>query len=930
MIMEHLIDRGPDIVFLNETWLLTDTSDVTALIKTYGYKLIHNKRKNRAKETGGGVGILLKLGAKYKHVPIKTYSSFELTVVKLFGVRGKPVLLVCLYRVLFVSITIFLKEIVDLFEYLATCPEDILFAGDVNIHMDEDETYANRFKDLLNSFNYIQHIDFPTYKHGGHTLDVVVTGENGLKVSKFEAEENDVSPHVLINFSLQFRSVEKVEKEITYRNLRGMDSEKFVSDITDNLHLSKDKSFGENITEYNDILCNILNTHAPIKSKKVKIVEGSPWFDGEYKNLRRLRRKAEKVYKKTGLIVHKEEFVRLRKHCIDVAHDKKCKYYSDKLDGASTKVVYKEINKLLDKKQEVVLPDGKSDKEIADDFMNYFSEKISKIRSTFPQGHKQSYTMLPTNAVLSEFSPATNDEILKFVTSYGVKCSPEDPIPAPVLKAHTELFVPIWTELVNLSLSEGSMDCLKNAVVIPLIKEMDEIMDKNNHRNYRPVSNLIFIGKLIERVVALRLDNHMVVNELNESSAYGYKSGHSTELLMMKVVDDLLLSCDNHLPSIIMLLDLSAAFDTVDQRKLLGILEVEIGIKGTALKWFTSFLLNRTQKVKIGDSYSMLTYLLYGVAQGSVLGPPLFNIYIRPLRRYLLVTFFTVFGFADDHQLIKSFLPIFQVHALGEDIQNCFDKITEFMNEFFLKLNSSKTKMLIVMPPSLAREIRIRGTFVDGNCIRFVSSAKNLGFILDQELSFSQQVVKIVKAGYFIIHQLSRIKEFLTLQQLKTIICTNVLSILDYCNALYFGINGDLMNKLQSVQNSAAKLLRSKSGDHGISTRIYTRKCHWLRVRERIVYKMCLQMYKGINQKTSPNWLQNLAVYNTSERTRKLVQLPFKSNYGRRTFSRTGPRMWNLLPAEVKYQNSIEKFKKALKTFLFDGSETFLNKLYET
>ena len=137
----------------------------------------------------------------------------------------------------------------------------------------------------------------------------------------------------------------------------------------------------------------------------------------------------------------------------------------------------------------------------------------------------------------------------------------------------------------------------------------------------------------------------MSENLLNEESAYGYKTGHSTELLLLKAVYDLLLACDSQMPSVVMHLDLSAAFDTVDQAKLLEILEVEIGIKGTALKWFASFLLNRTQKVKIGDEYSDVTNLLYGVAQGSVLGPPLFNIYIRPLRRYLSVTLFSLFGY---------------------------------------------------------------------------------------------------------------------------------------------------------------------------------------------------------------------------------------------------------------------------------------------
>ena len=130
----------------------------------------------------------------------------------------------------------------------------------------------------------------------------------------------------------------------------------------------------------------------------------------------------------------------------------------------------------------------------------------------------------------------------------------------------------------------------------------------------------------------------MTDNNLHSDSQYGYRKGHSTETLLLKVVNDLLLSCDNNIPSIVLLLDLSAAFDTVDQSKLLHILQHEIGVEGLALQWFTSFLCNRTQKVKIGDDYSEEGLLDYGVAQGSVLGPDLFKIYIRLFQAMIITT----------------------------------------------------------------------------------------------------------------------------------------------------------------------------------------------------------------------------------------------------------------------------------------------------
>ena len=127
----------------------------------------------------------------------------------------------------------------------------------------------------------------------------------------------------------------------------------------------------------------------------------------------------------------------------------------------------------------------------------------------------------------------TEDEIRQIVLKYGVSCSPEDPLPAELVIKHSELLVPYWVEIVNMSLTTGSMDCLKSAVIAPLLKEADGIVDPELYPNFRPVSNLIFLSKLIERCVAVRLDKHMKDNFLHSKHAYGYKSGHPAEMLLL-------------------------------------------------------------------------------------------------------------------------------------------------------------------------------------------------------------------------------------------------------------------------------------------------------------------------------------------------------------------------------------------------------------
>ena len=222
------------------------------------------------------------------------------------------------------------------------------------------------------------------------------------------------------------------------------------------------------------------------------------------------------------------------------------------------------------------------------------------------------------------------------------------------------------------------------------------------------------------------------------------------------------------------------------------------------------------------------------------------------------------------------------------------------MNSSFLRLNSSKTKILIIIPPALRKTVIIQGTFINETCVRFVYSAKNLGIVLDDELSFKEQINRVVRSCFLAIRKLSKIKYFLTYKQLRTAVCALVFSKLDYCNSLYFGINANLINKLQSVHNSAARLVKKKNCFRG-STIDYIRRCHWLTIKERIIFKLCLLVYKCIHG-TAPCCLSELINYSSSTRTMKLMQYPHRSAFCERSFSRIAPKVWNLLPIKAEWK----------------------------
>ena len=478
-------------------------------------------------------------------------------------------------------------------------------------------------------------------------------------------------------------------------------------------------------------------------------------------------------------------------------------------------------------------------------------------------------------------------------------------------------------EIVNLSLDVGKMDGAKSAVIQPLIKELNSMTNTDEYKNYRPVSNLVFIGKLIERVVDIRLQEHLDKNELNIKEEYGYKRAHSTEMLLVWVTNYLLEACDKNMPTVVLLLDLSAAFDTVDHEKLLSILESEIGITGVALEWFRQFLTNRTQRVKVGDCYSDIALLLYGVIQGSILGPRLFNIYIRSVYKRVEPTKFEIVGFADDHQLLKQFVISLKLTALGEDIRYCLREMADWMTEFFLCLNQTKTKILVIAPPAVKAKIIISGVILENSCIRFVESAKNLGFVIDSVLNFEEQINKVVKTCFLTIRRLSKVKIYLTQQHLQVLVSSLIFSQLDYCNSLYYGLPVYIINKLQRVQNCAARLVwKNKIPFNSSLDGIYN-SLHWLRIRYRIIYKVLLIVHHCLHE-NAPVDVATMIRYSESQRTMKLQETRTLNGYGDRAFSHVGPKLWNLLPRKIREQHEVTAFKQDLKSFLMTKGEEFV------
>ena len=305
------------------------------------------------------------------------------------------------------------------------------------------------------------------------------------------------------------------------------------------------------------------------------------------------------------------------------------------------------VNNLTSKKVVDEWPEHTSSDQLAEDFASYFQGKIEKIRETLK--NKARYSAPETDIPrLVRFAPMTEKEVSTVIASLKSKSCELDAIPTTILKKMLPDVIPLITKIVNISLTDGcfSKDW-KTAVVRPLLKRLGLQLILSN---YRPVSNLTFVSKIIERCMLLQLSQHCNDYDLQPDYQSAYREHYSCETAVLKVSNDILWAMEKQEVTSLVALDLSAAFDTVDHDILLSILRNKYGIDGKALKWFNEYLRPRSFKVAINGVYSKEHNLEVSVPQGSCAGANIFNLYCSPLQD-VVPKDLQLSGFADDHSV---------------------------------------------------------------------------------------------------------------------------------------------------------------------------------------------------------------------------------------------------------------------------------------
>ena len=812
---------------------------------------------------------------------------------------------------------------------------DFHLHGDFNLHFNKpNEFYVSKMLTLLKDHGLNQLVDTPTQRCGNILDWIIVRADSSLLSYDCVRELPGLSDHYGIFSVLSIETLKPSFRQIKYRNIKDIQMEIFQQQIhqsAQKIYIKytdcKDPSELAEIT--NKCLADILDQHAPLLSKVVKDRPPAPWKTSEVKEAKRIARRAERKYRKSGLTIDREISIEKSKASVKMINKSRKDYYSSEINSCSTsKQVFSISDSLLGKSKSKQLPNDLPMSQLPETFSQYFVDKIKNIRQELDNSTNSSLSVpifeSYNGPMFKEFSLICEADLKKLILSMPNKSCSLDPLPTSLLKSLLPELLPLLTLIINTSLKYGEVPAsFKQALVVPLLKKNN--LDTNILKNYRPISNLPFLSKVLERVVLQQLQNHLKENELLGIYQSAYRTNHSTETAVLNVVDNLLLKNDEHKISLMACLDLSAAFDTLDHKILLQRLKISYGVHGNVLKWFTSYIESRSQFISLDSYTSSRTTLEFGVPQGSVLGPVLFTLYAQPLSHVIVHNDCLHHNYADDTEVTKSSDPQ-NLEETKDGMNGCVRDISNWMEINKLKLNPEKTELMIISTKHNMKKINEKHINIKGVDVPVQQSLKYLGVRLDSTMSMTNQVSSICRACYYEIRRISSIKKFLSSDALKTLVVSRVLSRLDYCNSIFVGMSEENFKRLQLIQNSAARLILHKRKRDHVTPLL--RELHWLPVRARCIYKIAVLVFRYF-EGTLPTYLSNsLSPYQTSRFLRstshKLLNVPtYKmKNQGSRSFSIAGPKIWNDLPMNLRKSATFSIFKKNLKTYLF---EKYLN-----
>ncbi|MEW8548405.1 MAG: reverse transcriptase family protein, partial [Candidatus Thiodiazotropha sp.] len=794
---------------------------------------------------------------------------------------------------------------------------DIFILGDFNYNLLHSN--GNKMTEIIQEFNLKQLITEATHftEHSSSLIDLVLVRNTTNVLTSGVADcfiPDQVRYHCPIIVLLKFlrKSVKTFKRRIWSYPLADFDKFRTVlleSNLDNNVESIAD--IDETVLQLTEAISSAAEQSIPNKIVTIRPSE-HPWVTSRIKNLIRKRKRNHRKFKRTSNLLFWDRYKILRNEIVTEIRKSK-KDYFDKLDDllstetTSSKLFWKTAKQVLNiGKSGFTIPTLIMNNEFAEDsshkanMMNtYFASQTVVDDSNKPLPH-----LLPSQYFLQQIEISIHDVKDALLNLNISKASGPDLISPRLLKEGANVLAAPLCNIFNRSLVEKYFPKLwKNANVTPIHKKDD----KSSPSNYRPISLLSQIGKVMERCVHKSLYNYVTVNGILSPLQSGFIRGDSTTYQLIHTYHSFCEAVDRGKEVRTVFCDISKAFDRVWHRGLLHKLS-GIGCSDIIVQWFASYLSGRQQRVVINGEASDWAVINAGVPQGSILGPLLFLIYINDIVKDIGSS---IRLFADDTSLyIVVDSPQTAAGLLNTDLVT----ISNWAESWLVTFNASKTVSMTVSRKT--NPIQHPPLFMNNTVLMETDCHKHLGIILSKSCTWADHINSITEKAWVRLNLMRALKFRISRKALEQMYISFIRPVLEYCDSVWDNASTETKQKLETVHIEAARTITGATklcsiqklfDDLGWESLQNRRNKHKLT----IFYKIMNGLAPGYLRDCLPPLVQETTSYNLRN-ANHIQTLSSNTNLFYNSFFPSTIRAWNSLSDEIKQASSVASFKYKL------------------
>ena len=810
-------------------------------------------------------------------------------------------------------------------EYLINY-DNIILLGDFNIQPTELEMInfcsIYNLKNLVNEFTCFKNQENPS------CVDLILTNKPRSFQNTRIIETGLSDFHKMTVTVLKTIFTKLPPKTVSYRDYKHFSHQIFRNEVIEKL--AEKEIIEINYEHFENIIIQCLNLHAPIKKKYIR-ANDSPFMTKDLRKAIMVRSRLKNKYNKIKTEENRLNYNMQRNKCTSLLRKAK-KNYFNKLNPSllnDNKKIWKIVKPLFSEKyfnrENITLDENneiiEDDTEISEIFNKFFANAIKDfnieidpnilnnvehIKDPILKAIKK-YERHPSIIKINEcnlhameifnFERITEDNVLNEINALDTKKATQiNSIPINVIKDNSDIFSFILFNIINRSIEFSNFpDKLKLADITPVHKKDN----RNDKHNYRPVSILPSISKILERIIYFQINKYF--DKKLSKFQCGFRKNFNAQHCLIVMIEKWKSGLDKKLNCGALMTDLSKAFDSLSHELLIAKLHA-YGFNNSSLKLIHSYLNNRYQRVRINSKCSTWSQIITGVPQGSILGPLLFNIYLNDM--FLFTKGSNIVNYADDSTPYNCSNDI---NGVIEKLEDDSKILISWFSNNALKANPDKFHMLL---SNTDVNIKMK---IDNYEIQNSKHKKLLGITIDNKMKFEEHVSNLCTKASQKLHALARVSAFMNFKQRRIIMKSFINSQFGYCPLVWMFHSRNLNNRINKIHERALRLVYN---DNISSFEDLLIKDNSVSIHKKNIQMLAIELYK-VKNNIGPEILKD--VFKLKEENRYCSNFTFKTKnvrtvtYGTESLSFLGPKIWSLIPDEIKNVDTLGEFKNKIK-----------------